>query len=62
MAWLDRELQAGPYIAGERYSVADIAALTSIDFARFIGLEVPESCVQLRAWHARVSERTSAGA
>lgn len=62
MAWLDRELEAGPFIAGERFTMADIAALTSIDFARFIGVETPETCPRLRAWHARVSERPSASA
>ncbi|MFI5308126.1 MAG: glutathione S-transferase family protein [Polyangiales bacterium] len=62
MAWLDRELAAGPFIAGERFSMADIAALSSVDFAEFIGIELPEACAQLRAWHARVSDRPSASA
>jgi glutathione S-transferase len=64
MAWLDREL-TGPghdYIAGARFSMADIVALTTIDFASFVGLPVPEACERLRAWHARVSQRPSATA
>jgi glutathione S-transferase len=62
MAWLDRELSAGPFIAGERFSMADIAALSSVDFAKFIGIELPEACAHLRAWHVRVSDRPSASA
>lgn len=61
--WLDRELAAGgPFIAGQAYSMADIVAQTTIDFATFTGLEMPESAAALRAWHARVDARPSASA
>jgi glutathione S-transferase len=61
--WLDRELAAGgPFIAGETYGMADICALTTVDFAAFTGLEMPEGATALRDWHARVSERPSAQA
>lgn len=62
MRWLDRELTDHDYIAGSRFSMADIVALTSIDFASFIGLTIPSECERLRNWHARVSERPSASA
>jgi glutathione S-transferase len=62
MRWLDRELTEQDYLAGSRFSMADIAALTSIDFAGFIGLELPAQCERLRAWHQRVSLRPSATA
>jgi glutathione S-transferase len=62
MRWLDRELTSQDYIAGARFSMADIAALTSIDFASFIGLAIPAPCERLRDWHARVSQRPSATA
>ncbi len=61
--WLSKELEAGgPFIAGEAYSMADICALTTIDFASFTGLEIPETAGALRDWHAGVSARPSAGA
>jgi glutathione S-transferase len=48
MKWLDRELADGrPFIAGETYSIADIVAQTTIDFATFIGLAVPEDVPHL---------------
>jgi glutathione S-transferase len=62
MTWFDRELSGREYIAGARFSMADIVMLTSIDFARFIGLELPPECERLRAWHARIAERPSAKA
>jgi glutathione S-transferase len=61
--WLDRDLGDGrAYLAGKSFSMADIAALTTIDFAAFTGLEMPEEAAMLRAWHARVSARPSAAA
>jgi glutathione S-transferase len=62
MEWLDRELTSADYVAGSRFSMADIVTLTSIDFAGFVGLAVPASCERLRDWHARVSQRPSATA
>jgi glutathione S-transferase len=63
MAWLDRELADGrDWIAGDAYGIADIVALTAIDFAGFIGLDVPEDAERLKAWRARASARPSASA
>jgi glutathione S-transferase len=59
--WLDRELSAGgPFIAGDSYSMADIIAQTTIDFATFTGLEMPQEASALQAWHERISARPSA--
>lgn len=63
MLWLDRELADGRgFIAGETYSIADIVALTTIDFAGFIGLEIPAEAEHLKAWRDRVAARPSAEA
>jgi glutathione S-transferase len=62
LKWLDRELAERPFVAGEAFSMADICALTTIDFAGWIGLEVPEERANVRAWHERVSARPSAAA
>jgi len=61
--WLDRELAAGgPFIAGEAFSMADICALSTVDFAAWIGLPLDPSLTSLTAWHERVSARPSASA
>jgi glutathione S-transferase len=62
MHWLNDELKDREFIAIDRFSMADIAALTTIDFGDFIGVKMPEESANLRAWHARVSARPSAAA
>lgn len=61
-AWLDEELAERPFIAGDRYSMADIIALTTMDFGLFIGVEIPAAASAVREWHARVAARPSARA
>lgn len=56
-ALVDRE-----FLAGERFTFADILLLTTVDFAVFAGCPPPESCTHLTAWHTRVSARPSADA
>ncbi|MEX1250281.1 MAG: glutathione S-transferase [Hyphomonas sp.] len=62
LMWLDAELAGRDFVAGEVFTMADICALSTVDFAGWIGLKVPEAAGNLRAWHARVSARESAGA
>jgi glutathione S-transferase len=62
LAWIDRELAGRDFVAGADYTIADICLLSMVDFADWIGLKVPENLANLRAWHARVSERPSAKA
>lgn len=59
---LDRELKNRPFIAGDRYSVADITGLVGIDFMKPAKLVVPDGLAHVRRWHADVSARPSAKA
>ena len=61
-AQCDEALGETPFLAGEAYSMADIVLLTTIDFAGFIGIPLPEELARLDDWHKRVSARPSAGA
>jgi glutathione S-transferase len=56
----DREMADREFIAGDRYTIADIVAQTTFDFARFIGVDFPDDCSALAGWYARVSARPSA--
>ena len=61
--WLDGELAAGgPFIAGQAYGMADICALSTVDFAGWIGLPLDPERKALVAWHERVTARPSAAA
>jgi glutathione S-transferase len=62
MAIVDRELKDRPFIAGERFSVADITGLVALDFARSARIALPEDLSNLRRWHAQLSARPSAKA
>ena len=62
MRFFDSSLAESEYLAGDGYSAADILLLTTVDFAAFVGLAMPEECDNLRAWHERVSARPSAAA
>jgi len=62
MGEFDRALDGQEFLDGRRYSMADIVLLTTIDFATFIGLTVPEEYEALRAWHDRATARPSAAA
>jgi glutathione S-transferase len=59
---LDRELKDRRFVAGDRYTVADITGLVCIDFMKPAKLAVPESLSNLKRWHAEVSARPSAKA
>ena len=60
METLDEIIGDKPFVAGDAYSVADIDALIFVDFTKWIKVEVPESCGNVKRWHAQVSERPSA--
>ena len=59
---IDGELARRPFIAGERYTVADITALCAVDFMKPARLAVPDELANVRRWHADVSARPSAKA
>lgn len=62
LKWLDAELAARQFVAGEAYTMADICALSTVDFADWIGLPIPDDVPNVKAWHARVTARPSATA
>ena len=59
MGYFDNLLKDQPFVAGDKFSMADIAVLGGMIFASMVQLPVPEECVALRAWHARMQERPS---
>lgn len=62
MKWLDEVLATRPYVAGERYTIADITALVGIDWGRVTKTRIPSECANLLRWHELVSNRPSARA
>ncbi|MGI9385474.1 MAG: glutathione binding-like protein, partial [Methyloligellaceae bacterium] len=60
MHWMDGVLADRDFLAGDRFTVADITAMGGFAFADFIELEIPATCANLRGWRERVSARPSA--
>ena len=59
---LNERLAQVPFVAGERYSAADITALVTVDFAKALELSVPADSAALKRWYQTVSSRPSAAA
>jgi glutathione S-transferase len=62
LAWLDGEMARRPFIAGDRYTIADITALCSIDFGRVVDIRIADDQKNLARWYEAVSTRPSAKA
>jgi glutathione S-transferase len=62
LAWLDGELASRPFVAGERYTIADITALCAIDFGRVSDIRIAPEQKHLQRWYDAVSTRPSAKA
>ena len=59
---LEKELAPREFIAGDRFSVADITALVAFDFMKPSRIAMPEGFTNVKRWHAMVSARPSAKA
>jgi len=62
LAILDHELASRRFLAADRFTVADITGLVSIDFMKPAKLAIPEALEHVRRWHAEVAARPSAAA
>ena len=63
-AWFDSLLAGQPYMAGDRFTIADITAFCALEFGRGLLKYKPgsEGLVHLQAWRDRIAERPSAAA
>lgn len=62
-ARLDAELSDQAFVAGDSFSIADITALCTIDFAGAAArVPIPDECANVKRWHEAVSARPSAQA
>ena len=57
--WLDELLSRQPYVAGERFTIADITLLCALDFAKGLMKYKPgdEGLGHLQAWRERMAQR-----
>ena len=62
MEIIDEALRDRPFIAGDRFTVADITGLVALDFAKSARIAIPPDLVQLNRWHEALKARPSAAA
>jgi glutathione S-transferase len=62
MAWLDGELARRTFIAGERYTVADITAQSGLVLGKNTGTPIPAELTNLNRWFTEVTSRPTARA
>jgi glutathione S-transferase len=56
----DARLAEAPFLAGDRFSAADITALVTVDFAtRALNMPIPAECAALKRWYDTVAGRPS---
>lgn len=59
---LDKQLDGREFVAGARFSVADITAFVVVDFAKMVKKSPPDSLSNLHRWYKAVAARPSAEA
>ncbi|MGF1640998.1 MAG: glutathione S-transferase family protein [Rhodospirillales bacterium] len=60
LARLDDHLADAAYVAGDRFTAADILAMVVVDFAGWMKIRLPEEATHARRWYQSVSGRPSA--
>ena len=58
--FLDKRLAESKFVAADKYSIADITAQVSIDFAQRVGASIPEDKKNILRWYSNVNSRESA--
>jgi glutathione S-transferase len=62
LAWLDELMESRRFIAGDRFTIADIVLYVALDFGAGVGQGLDPGLRRLSAWMAGVAERPSAAA
>ena len=60
LAWLEPLLAGKQWIAGDRFTMADVILYCALDFGRGVGQPLDPSLANVAAWFERVGKRPSA--
>jgi glutathione S-transferase len=56
---IDKQLGENTFLAGERFTVADITAFCTLDFCKWVELDIPAECTNVQRWYDLVAKRQS---
>ena len=62
LTWLNDQIEAKPFICGDRFTLADVLLFVFLEFGVAVGHPLNENNKHLMAWYARVQGRASASA
>lgn len=62
LEWLDGQLASRDYIAGDRFTLADILLFCFLGFGAAVGQPINPELTHINAWYPRIGERPSAAA
>ena len=62
MAWLDGELGKREFVAGDRFTVADITGFVGVGFGRISKIRIADDMASLQRWFDTIAARPSAEA
>ena len=60
LQWLDGLMDGDQFIAGNRFTIADIILYCALDFGGSVGRKLPEGAKWLPGWMERVATHPSA--
>lgn len=59
---MNDQLTKHEFLAGDQFSIADITAMVTVDFATRLKIDMDDSATNLQRWYGSVAARPSAGA
>ena len=62
MLWLDKMIAGHQYLAGNRFTLADILLFCFLEFGKQVGQQINPEATNINSWYARVKDRPSAKA
>jgi glutathione S-transferase len=62
MHYLDGQLAENAFVAGEKFSIADMTVFITIDFSQRANYEMPADCANVKRWRDEIAARPSASA
>ena len=62
LRFIEAQLGGQEWIAGDRFTLADIVLFSFVEFGAMVGQPLPDDLPKLAAWRARVAARPSAAA
>jgi len=60
LEWLDKLLAGKQFVAGDRFTIADVILYCALDFGASVGQPTDPALPNVHAWLARVASRPSA--